>query len=187
VTGLENASFVATDTSQLALDEEFDKVVGRCVLFFLSGLSAVLSSLATHLRPGGIFAFQEPGNATLRPYALPPSPLLEQTWEWLMETYRRAGMAPEMGLRLVPLFSEADLPALQMRLNAAVGGGPEWAGYRYIVSMLLTLLPLIVKFGVATADEVDIDTFEERFRGEVLDRGGVVTTWSFITVWARLP
>ncbi len=103
-----------------------------------------------------------------------------------METYRRAGMDLKMGLRLFPLFLEAGLPAPQMRLDAAVGGGPEWAGYGYIASMLRTLLPLIEKFGVATAEEVDIDTFEERFREEVVSRGGVVSTWSFITAWARL-
>jgi SAM-dependent methyltransferase len=184
--GLENTSFVAQDISQLTLDEEFDAVVGRCVLFFLSDPAAVLRRLANHLRPGGIVAFQEPGNATLRPDALPPSPLLEQIWEWAMETYSRAGMDLKMGLRLFPLFLEAGLPAPQMRLDAAVGGGPEWAGYGYISSMLRTLLPLIEKFGVATAEEVDIDTFEERFRDEMVSRGGVVSTWSFITAWARL-
>ena len=102
--GLKNTSFVATDISQLALDEDFDAVVGRCVLFFLSDPAAVLRRLASHLRPGGIVAFQEPGNATLRPDALPASPLLDQIWEWAMETYRRSGMDLKMGLRLFPLF-----------------------------------------------------------------------------------
>jgi hypothetical protein len=63
-----------------------------------------------HLRPGGIVAFQEPGNATLRPDALPPSPLLEQTWEWIMETYRRAGMDLKMGLRLFHCFQRQACP-----------------------------------------------------------------------------
>jgi len=185
--GLENTSFFAADISQLALDEDFDAVVGRCVLFFVSDPAAVLRRLASHLRPGGIVAFQEPGNATLPPDALPPSPLLEQMWDWIMETYRRAGMDLKMGLRLFPLFLEAGLPAPQMRLDAAVGGGPEWAGYGYIASLLRTLLPLIVKFDIATAEEVDIDTLEERFRDEVVGPGGVVSTWSFITAWTRLP
>ncbi len=185
--GLEHTSFFAADISQLALDEDFDAVVGRCVLFFVSDPAAVLRRLASHLRPGGIVAFQEPGNATLPPDALPPSPLLEQMWDWIMETYRRAGMDLKMGLRLFPLFLEAGLPAPQMRLDAAVGGGPEWAGYGYIASLLRTLLPLIVKFDIATAEEVDIDTLEERFRDEMVSRGGVVTTWSFITAWTRLP
>ena len=76
--GLKNTSFVVADISQLALDEYFDAVVGRCVLLFLSNPAAVLRRLTNHLHPGGIVAFQEPGNATLRPDALPSSPLLEQ-------------------------------------------------------------------------------------------------------------
>src|SRR5215207_11311970 len=46
--GLNNTSFVDTDISHLALDEDFDAVVGRCVLFFLSD-PAVLRRLASHL------------------------------------------------------------------------------------------------------------------------------------------
>ena len=71
-------------------------------------------------------------------------------------------------------------------LDAVVGGGPEWVGYGYIASLIRTLLPVMVKFGVATAEEVGIDTLEERFRDEVVSQGGVVTTWGFITAWARL-
>ncbi len=184
--GFENISFVATDVGRLAFDEDFDAVVGRCVLFFVSDPAAVLRRLAGHLRPGGIVAFQEPGNATLRPDALPPSPLLDRMWGWVMETYERAGMDLKMGLRLFPLFSEAGLPVPRMRLDAAVGGGPEWEGYGYMASMLRTLCPLIVRFGVATAEEVGVDTFEERLREEIVSRGGVVTTWSFVTASARL-
>ena len=53
--------------------------------------------------------------------------------------------------------------------------------------MVRALLPLMVRFGVATTEEVDIDTFEKRLRDEVVSQGGVVTTWSFVTAWARLP
>jgi SAM-dependent methyltransferase len=185
--GFKNTSFVVEDISRLALDEDFDAVVGRCVLFFLRDPAATLRRLVSHLRSGGIVAFQEPGNATLRPDALPPSPLLEQVSQWVIETFRRAGMDLKMGLRLFPLFLEAGLPAPQMHLDAAVGGGSEWSGYGYIAGLLRTLLPQIVKFGVATAEEVSIDTFEKRLRDEVVSQGGVVTTGSFITAWTRLP
>jgi hypothetical protein len=32
---------------------------------------------------------------------------------------------------------------------------------------------------------VDIDQLADRLRDEVVRRNGVVTTWSFITAWAR--
>jgi ubiquinone/menaquinone biosynthesis C-methylase UbiE len=103
VAGFKNTFFVSTDISQFVIDEDFDAVVGRCVLFFLSDPAAVLRRLASHLHTGGIFAFQEPGDATLRPGALPPSPLLEQMWAWIIETYRQPGMDLKMDLRLVPV------------------------------------------------------------------------------------
>jgi len=46
-------------------------------------------------------------------------------------------------------------------------------------------LPRLVEQGVVTAAEVDIDSLAERLRDEVVRGTGVVTTWSFITAWAR--
>jgi len=143
--------------------------------------------LAAHVRPGGVIAFQEPGNATLRPSALPPSPLLEQVWSWIMELYRRAEMDLYPGLRLFSLFQDAGLPDPQMHLDAAVGGGVDWPGYEYIAGLVRTILPRLVEHGVATADEVDIDSLAERLRAETVASRGVMTTWSFITAWTPGP
>jgi hypothetical protein len=154
-------------------------------LFFLRDPAAVLRRLVGYVRSGGLVAFQEPGNATLQPVAVPPSPLLDQLWEWIMQTYRHADLDLSMGLHLFRLFAEAGLPAPEMHLDAAVGGGPDWAGYDYMASLIRTLLPRIVQFGIATPEEVGVDTLAERLRAEVVGQHGVVTTWSFITAWAR--
>ena len=61
----------------------------------------------------------------MRPSALPPSPLLGELWSWIMELYRRAEMDLYAGPRLFSL-KDARLPDPQMRLDAAVGGGPNW-------------------------------------------------------------
>jgi ubiquinone/menaquinone biosynthesis C-methylase UbiE len=185
--GLHHVSFRPGDIASLELEEVFDAVVGRCILFFLRDPAAVLRTLAGRVRSGGLIAFQEPGNATLQPVAVPPSPLLDQLWQWIMQTYRHAGLDLYMGLHLFPLFAEAGLPVPEMHLDAAVGGGPEWAGYEYMASLIRTLLPRIVQFGIATPEEVGVDTLAERLRAEVVGRQGVVTTWSFITAWARKP
>jgi ubiquinone/menaquinone biosynthesis C-methylase UbiE len=183
--GLANVSFLEGDITSTVPDGPFDVAVGRCVLFFLADPAAALRRVVGTVRPGGAVAFQEPGNATLRPDALPPSPLLDQAWTWILEAYRRAGLDSRMGLRLFPLFAEAGLPAPRMRLDAAVGGGSNWEGYDYIAETLRAILPLIVTHGVATAEEVGTDSFGARLREEVLGQGGVITTWSFVTAWAR--
>jgi SAM-dependent methyltransferase len=184
--GFGNVSFVTGDASSIELEADFDAVVGRCVLFFVPDRAALLRRLAGHVRGGGVVGFQEPANATLAPMALPPSELLEQMWGWILETYRRAGMDLYAGLRLHSIFLEAGLPAPEMHLDAAAGGGPDWPGTRYMAGLIRTILPLITKLGVASEEEVQIDTLAERLQAE-LGREGAAVTWGFISAWARLP
>jgi ubiquinone/menaquinone biosynthesis C-methylase UbiE len=185
--GHDNVTFLAGDIGAVALDRQFDAVVGRCVLFFLPDPVAVLRQLVGQLRPGGVVAFQEPGNAAHPPAALPPAPLLDAMWSWIMALYRRVGMDEDAGLRLFRRFKEVGLPDPQMHLDAAVGGGADWAGYDYMASLVRTLLPLFIEHGIATAEEVGIETFADRLREQVVEQGGVMTTWSFVTAWARKP
>jgi SAM-dependent methyltransferase len=183
--GLVNVTFMAGDARTVDLDHDFDAVVGRCVLFFIKDPLPLMRRLAEHVRPGGVIAFQEPGNATLKPCALPPSALLDQVWSWIMDLYDRAGMDLHAGMRLFRLYKDAGLPDPQMHLDAAVGGGGDWPGYEYIAGLVRTILPRLVEHGVATADEVDVDSLADRLRAQVVASGGVMTTWSFITAWAR--
>jgi SAM-dependent methyltransferase len=183
--GLGNVSFVVGDISTVPLEGEFDAAVGRCVLFFISDPVAVVRKVAQLVRPGGSIAFQEPGNASHPPVALPASPLMEQMWSWIMELYRRTGMDLYMGMHLYPIFVAAGLAGPSMHLDAAVGGGPEWVGYEYMAGLVRTLLPRFVAAGIATANQVDIDTFADRLRAEIVGHEAVATTWSFVTAWTR--
>jgi SAM-dependent methyltransferase len=182
--GVGNLSFIVGDAASVELDRDLDAVVGRCVLFFAAEPGALLRRLVGHVRDGGIVAFQEPANATLAPMSLPRSRLLEQVWEWILETYRRAGMDLYMGLRLRSIFAKAGLPAPAMHLDAAAGGGADWPGYEYMARLVGTILPLIARLGVATEEEVKIDTLADRLRSEIGDDGAAVT-WGFMTAWAR--
>ena len=177
-------SFVVGDAASAELDRDFDAVVGRCVLFFAREPAVLVRRLTGYVRDGGIVAFQEPANATLAPMSLPHSQLLERLWTWILETYRRADMDLFMGLRLRSIFARAGLPAPEMHLDAAAGGGPDWPGYEYMARLIRTLLPQITGFGVATEEDVGIDTLADRLRAEIGD-DGVAVTWGFITAWAR--
>lgn len=182
--GIENVSFIIGDAAMVDLDHDFDAIVGRCVLFFSAEPAALVRRLADFVRGSGIVAFQEPANATLAPMSLPRSQLLEQLWVWILETYRRAGMDLYMGLRLHGIFAEAGLPAPEMHLDAAVGGGPDWPGCEYMARLVRTILPQVTKLGVATEEEVGINTLADRLHAEIGDDGAAVT-WGFITAWAQ--
>ncbi len=45
--------------------------------------------------------------------------------------------------------------------------GHDFEGYQYPADSYRSFLPMIEKFGVATAEEMDIDTLAERLREEV--------------------
>jgi hypothetical protein len=91
----------------------------------------------------------------------------------------------EMGLKLFQTFVNAGLPAPQLRLDAPIGGGPGWPGYGYLVGTLRSLLPFLQQFGVVSAEEVGIDTLEDRLRAELVERTGVQVLPALIGAWTR--
>jgi hypothetical protein len=50
-----------------------------------------------------------------------------------------------------------------------------------------SMLPLIERFGVASATEVDIDTLADRLRDEVLAVDAVAKSPDLVSAWVRLP
>ena len=43
-----------------------------------------------------------------------------------------------------------------------MGGGLDFEGYQHVADSVRSTLPMMEKFGVATADEVGIDTLADR-------------------------
>ena len=72
-----------------------------------------------------------------------------------------------------------------MHLFAPVGGEGGWSGYDYMASGLRSNLPSIVQHGVATEEEVGIETFARRLHDEVVGQGGVIALPTFVGAWAR--
>jgi SAM-dependent methyltransferase len=183
--GLNCVEFVVDDVTRYVPPAPLDALVGRCVLFFLADPSVHLARLVAGVRPGGVVAFQEPGNAALAPATTAAAPTFARMWGWIMDVYERAGFDVQMGLRLHRVFLDAGLPAPRMHLDAAVGGAPDWPGFEYMAGLVRTLLPQITALGVASEQEVDVDSLACRLRTEAAATGCAVTTWSFVTAWAR--
>jgi len=182
--GATHVTFINGAIDELELADDFDAIVGRLVLIYLADPASALRKLMPRLQSGGIVAFQEIDWSS-GPVAWPPSPLLEQVWQWIPEMFRRAGLNPHVGLSLHNTLVDAGLPIPSMRLEAPVGGGPDFAGYDYFAAGLRSNLPQIVRFGVATDDEVDVETFAERLRTEVVERNGTIALPVFVGAWAR--
>ena len=182
--GLSTISFLAGDISTVTLEGQFDAIVGRLVLLYIRDKVAALRHLLKHLRPGGIVAFQELEFAGMG-MSWPPSPLLTQMLNWVKEAFQQGGAEVHMGLHLYRLFLDAGLPAPQMELITTAGGGPDWEGHYQLAGIVRTLLPVMLKSGIATEEEVGIETLEQRLREEAAQQCGAATAIGMMSAWTR--
>jgi ubiquinone/menaquinone biosynthesis C-methylase UbiE len=181
--GLRQVSFLAGDIRDLALEQEFDAIVGRLILQHVREPAALLRRLVPHLRSGGVLAFQEHDIPPQPDATLPPSPLWEQAVTWVRHAFQQAGVELRMGMKLYGTFLSAGLPAPQLRYEAAIGTGSEWAGYDVLAGVVRVVLPLILQFGIATTQDIGIETLAERLREEVVSRGGVARLPALVSAW----
>jgi ubiquinone/menaquinone biosynthesis C-methylase UbiE len=185
--GLTNVEFVEGDCRSVELGDGFDAVVGRLVLLYMSDPTETLRSLLEHLAPGGIVAFQEINTTVETLRSWPPLPIWQTAIGWIRAAARQAGLNTEMGYELRRIFLEAGLPAPSMQLDSQVGGGPDWEGYDYIAATVRSVLPVVLESGIATAEEVGIDTLADRMCAATVASGGVVKAPDLVSAWTRKP
>jgi SAM-dependent methyltransferase len=183
---LSHVSFQVGNIDELALTQQFDAIVGRLILMYMREPGTVLRQLATHLRPGGVLAFQEHDIPSQSDATLPASPLWEQAVDWCIQVFQRVGVESRMGMKLSSSFLEASLPPPQLRYEAAIGAGPEWAGYEVLAGVVRDLLPPLQKLGIATAEDIRIETLAARLREEVASVGGVARLPALVSAWTRI-
>lgn len=182
---LPNTRFLVGDAGEMAFEEPFDAVVGRCVLQFCSDPSAVLRQLSALVRPGGVIAFQEIDWSGCR--ALPALPTFSQCIRWGVETLKHTGADPYMGPQLFGAFTHAGLPAPMLYLHAGIGAGADHPVYSNVAGLMRTLLPAMEKSGVARADEVDVDTLAKRISDEAVAAQATIIWVSLVGAVARKP
>jgi hypothetical protein len=47
------------------------------------------------------------------------------------------------------------------------------------------LMPLILKFGIASAEDIAVERLAERLRAEIEGRGGVIRLPALVSAWAH--
>ena len=91
------------------------------------------------------------------------------------------------GAELYGAFLEAGLPEPQMRYEAVLAGGPASPAYELAADTVRALLPMLVKFGIATLEDVDIETLEDRLRTEIVRHQGVARSPGIVSAWVHKP
>jgi len=183
--GVENPSFVVQDlgtiTSELG---SFDAIVGRRVLMYVRDRGAAIRTLASVLEPGGILVFQE-ADATMTPASIRRFPLHEQVHRWMWDTVVAEGATRSVGFELPGLFESAGLVVEGVRAEAIV----ETAGHRLpTANVIRVMLPRILAQGIATEQEIDIDTLDSRLADEFAQLAGSAYVGGMaFSAWARKP
>jgi SAM-dependent methyltransferase len=180
---LPNVRFVVDNVADFTPDEPADALVGRLVLMHVPDPATVLRQLSSFVKPGGIVTFQEIDMAA--PKSEPHCPLFEAAIERLREAFARGGADDQMGLKLGRVFEDAGLPTPRMLLGARVERGPDAMAYDQIMQITRTLLPLMERTGVATAEVIGIDTLADRLREEASARRATLVAPSLIAAWTR--
>ena len=179
--GLAQVQFVEGDLDDPAPGGPFDAIVERLVLWTVPDPAALLRRQATVLRPGGLVVPIEEDLSTIR--SLPETAFGTQVKSWLVEAFAKAGMSM-VGSRLWAIIQEAGLrPVGMIGVQPHFGPGDE-AGIAFLVETMRIAEPLIVGTGVATAEEIGMDTFEQRLRDENQRTQAVGAYPMLLSAWA---
>ncbi|MCI0619280.1 hypothetical protein L0244_40435 [bacterium] len=113
--------------------------------------------------------------------------MFEKVVSWIAETLRRGGAEIEMGLKFCKSFTAAGLPIPQMLTLTLAEGGADSEAYEMIEQTVRTLLPKMEAFGVATNQDVEIETLATRLRNEAVSAGALIILPSLVGAWSRKP
>ena len=184
--GLTNIAFLAGDIREVALERDFDAVVGRNVLMYVADPSAVLRVGVEHLRPGGIVAFQEVewsiSEQIAKLEALPS--LVRQAAAWVYGAFRQAGTEMQMCFKFPAAFLEAGLPSPALALDGILGTDPAWVGYDFLADALRDILPRLREYGIIT-EALDAGRYVEQLRSEIVQQRAFLPLFFAVGAWAH--
>jgi 2-polyprenyl-3-methyl-5-hydroxy-6-metoxy-1,4-benzoquinol methylase len=181
---LPNVSFHEGDAAEMTFEGSFDAVVGRYVLMYQPDPVAVLRSVASHVRPGGIVVFQEPEWACAR--SIPSVPSWDRCCQWVVEAMTANGADMQMGMKLHSVFAAAGLSTPTMRYESVIGAGANCSDQvHFTTDVAVTLLPDIEKLGLVTAGEINPDTLADDVIADIAASDSIVVGRSEIGAWSR--
>jgi ubiquinone/menaquinone biosynthesis C-methylase UbiE len=184
--GLSNVQFEVSELDTFDdAGRTFDALIGRLVLLYLPDPATTLRRFRNFLRPGGVIAFQEMDMDQRSQF--PASELFTRVTSWIIAGFKAGGAEPNMGRRLLSTFLRAGLPRPKMIATSRVESGPDAYNYSYTTGVLRSLLPPMERAGLASAQEVAIDTLAARLRQDATANEIVMFLPRMVGAWSRLP
>jgi SAM-dependent methyltransferase len=176
-----NMAFERGDARTFRAAEPFDAIVTRLLLFHLPDAVDVLRHHRHNLRPGGLMVAVDYDTGTAR--AEPPVELAATVLRWVEAGFRDAGADPRIGARLGPLLRAAgyeEVAGFGVQGYLQPGERPE----RLLAGVVRSLAPQILASGIATEEELGLDTLDARLAEAVAAAGAVVLPPCVVGAWA---
>ena len=175
-------TFTQADISQFGDTEDFDAVIGRFILLHLHDPAALLRRLTEPLPGGSVVAFIEMDIRSAR--AVPGFDLFDQCMGWIVSLYREAGLEPDMGSKLYGAFRAAGMTP-ELTGSCRLEGGEATTVHDYVTDTIRSVMPRLSQLGIASAEEIEIDTLAERLYTEAVSGDHCFVFPRFIGAWAR--
>ena len=181
--GQHHVSFVEGDVRTFRTDTPFDAIAGRLILFHLADPAGAVRHHLTNLRSGGTFVAVDFDLGSCR--AEPEVPLVAEALRWVIAAFTAAGAAPRVGARLGPILRDAGLKDVAtLGLQGYVQPGDPAAG-RILGGVVRTLAPAIVAHGIATAEQIGLETLDDRITQALTAADAVLLPPIVVGAWGR--
>ncbi len=180
--GYDWLTFAQADVYGYSTEETFDAVVGRFILMHVPDAVGALKATIRFSKPRGIIAFIEMDISEAS--ALPELPLLTRCVDWIVSTYRKVGVEPNMGSMLYRTYRAAGLNP-RLHGTCRIESGPDAIVYDFAAQALSTLMPAIEAHGIATIADVDPPTVADRLRAAAVAGDHCIFLPRLIGAWAN--
>jgi SAM-dependent methyltransferase len=182
--GVRHVSFEEGDVSTWSAGQPFDAIVGRLVLFHLGDPVAAVRQQARNLRNGGQFIAVDFDLGGAR--SEPRVGLAADVLGWIEQAFTVAGASPRIGARLGMILREAGLEQVVTFGVQAYLSPQDRTAAALIAGVARTLAPVIVERGIATAEQLGIDTLEDRIAAEFQRADAVMLPPTVVGAWGAV-
>jgi ubiquinone/menaquinone biosynthesis C-methylase UbiE len=183
--GVTHVTFEEGDVNTWRADERFDAITARLLLFHVADPLAVARHHTNNLRPGGTFVAIDFDIGSAR--SEPAVPIVTEAIRWIQEAFQVAGAWPRIGARLGTILEGARLRGVTTFGVQTYIASHNPAGPGLIAGVVRSLAPLIIRHGIANAEQLSVETLERRIAEQVREADAVILPPTVAGAWGCTP